>query len=400
MHRRTYISGSNCFSFGQVQGGTPTQAKSLLRGKISQYSPGSILPVPGHGFQRVSLQLFGFYGHGKSSLVNLCLSIVRDEPYKNLTGVGWSEGSVLRDRREYSLTNYLYITDNRGFVNLDQEEIAEASAQLRSLRFVEDGVKWNQSLEEKLELLLKKHNTPPTDFIVPVIVYRGADHMTTQRSVNMKKFITRAYDITGSLRFVEDGVKWNQSLEEKLELLLKKHNTPPTDFIVPVIVYRGADTMTTQRSVNMKKFILRAYDITGIFPVVLLMESGKSLEKTCNYFGSLGVCHMVSLHNFRTAKPERNEETDTEILSFLNLCSNEADRGIKKYQKLGDMNVEHRRQVREQIRLEVEVEREKVKEQTREEMKREQEKVKEERKEEMKREQEDVGKQMREEVEE
>ncbi|XP_075422577.1 uncharacterized protein LOC142463560 [Ascaphus truei] len=279
------------------------------RGKISQYSPGSILPVPGHAFQRVSLQLFGFFGHGKSSLVNLCLSVVRDEPYKNLTGSRWSEGSVMRDRQEYSLTHYLYIIDNRGFVNLDQEEIAEASAQLRSLRFV------------------------------------------------------------------EDGVKWNQSLEEKLELLLKKHNTPPTDFIVPVIVYRGADTMTTQRSLNMKKFILRAYDITGIFPVVLLMESGEGLDKICNYFSSLGVCHMVSLQNFKTAKPERDEDTDMEILSFLNLCSNEADRGIKKYQKLGDMNVEHRRQVREQIRLEVEVEREKVKEQTREEMKREQEKV-------------------------
>ncbi|MEE6525610.1 hypothetical protein FKM82_025714 [Ascaphus truei] len=145
----------------------------------------------------------------------------------------------------------------------------------------------------------------------------------------------------------------------------------------------GADTMTTQRSVNMKKFILRAYDITGIFPVVLLMESGEGLDKICNYFSSLGVCHMVSLQNFKTAKPERDEETDMEILSFLNLCSNEADRGIKKYQKLGDMNVEHRRQVREQIRLEVEVEREKVKEQTREEMKREQEKVKEERREEV-----------------
>ncbi|KAM4697561.1 uncharacterized protein WCC33_013160 [Rhinophrynus dorsalis] len=283
-----------------------TSKTDEMRNKVSQYTPGNLLGIGGHGFQRVSLQLYGRFGHGKTTIINLCMSVVQNKPYEDHAGVGWSDGSVIRERREHRLTNTLYINDNRGFIKMDQEELTEASAQLRSLRFVEEAVQWDRSMEEKLELLLEKYNTAPTEFIVPVIVYRGT---------------------------------FNLSTEEVL---------------------------------NMKTFILKTFDITGIFPIVLLTESGDSLEKIRNNFHLLGVSNVIALQSFKMEQPARDAETDDEILRFLTLCINEADRGIRKRQRLG-REEGHRRQAREQMRLELELERERVRRETRDEMKREQE---------------------------
>ncbi|KAM4632358.1 uncharacterized protein O3C94_018860 [Discoglossus pictus] len=270
-----------------------------LRTKFTQYTPGSILALGGgHQFQRISLQLYGFFGHGKTSLINLCLSIVQNKPYEDCAGAGWSDGTVIRERKEHRLSNYVFITDNRGFISVNKEEVTEASAQLMSLRLVEEGVQWDRSMEEKLNLLLGKYNTPSTDFIVSVIVYRGTDNMTTEHSANMKKFISRAFEVT------------------------------------------------------------------GIVPIVVLMESGESLVKIRNNFHLLGASHIISLTNFSTERPERCPETDNEIMNFLTLCINDADRGIRKRQRLG-REEEYRKLVREQMRMELELEREKVREQTR-----------------------------------
>ncbi|KAM4631588.1 uncharacterized protein O3C94_018225 [Discoglossus pictus] len=277
-----------------------------LRTRFTQYYPGTTLALAAHPFQRISLQLYGFFGHGKTSLVNLCMSVVQNKQYENCAGAGWSDGTVIRERKELPLTHCIYITDNRGFVKLDKEEITEASAQLLSLRHVDEGVAWNQSMEEKLDLLLAKC----------III--------------------------------------------------------PTDFIVPVFVYRGTDNMTTECSADMKKFISRAFEVTGIFPIVLHMESGENLDKIRNNFHLLGVSHIISLTNFNTQEPGRSPETDSEIMNFLTLCINEADRGIRKRQRLG-REEEYRRLVREHVRMELELDREKVREQTKKHMQKEKE---------------------------
>ncbi|XP_053550372.1 uncharacterized protein LOC128641839 [Bombina bombina] len=280
---------------------TPEQLTALaddLRIKFTtQYTPGSTLAYGyAHQFQRIILQLYGLFGHGKTSLINLCLSVVRNKPYEDLAGSGWTDGLVIKERREHWLTNTVIITDNRGFIKIDDEEITEASAQLASLRILEEGVIWNRSTEEKLDLMLAKYNTSPTDFIVPVIVHRGTTNMSEEHSNNMRKFISRAFDVT------------------------------------------------------------------SIFPIVLIMEAGESLDKISNTFSLLGVSHVCSLQNFSTEKPERTPETDAEIMNFLTVCINEADRGLRKRQRLGKMT-EYKRQVKEQMRMELELERERVRKQ-------------------------------------
>ncbi|OCT57509.1 hypothetical protein XELAEV_18003387mg [Xenopus laevis] len=144
-----------------------------MRTKLTQYRPGSLLALANtRGFQRVSLQLFGFYGHGKTSLINLCLNSVQKKQYEDLAGLRYSDDTVIRERREYQLTHNMFIYDNRGFNSMDPEEISEASAQLRGLRLVDEEVKWDRTIEEKMELLLQKNNNPLMELMVPVLVFR------------------------------------------------------------------------------------------------------------------------------------------------------------------------------------------------------------------------------------
>lgn len=88
----------------------------------------------------------------------------------------------------------------------------------------------------------------------------------------------------------------------------------------------------------------------------------------------LGASYVFPLQKFQMEQPERDDETDAEILTFLTACVNEADRGIGKRQRLG-REVEFRRQVQDQIVMELELEREKVRHRVREEIKQEQQKV-------------------------
>ncbi|XP_041432852.1 uncharacterized protein LOC121398161 isoform X2 [Xenopus laevis] len=269
-----------------------------MRTKLTQYYPGSLLALGNtHGFQRVSLQLFGFYGHGKTSLINLCVSSVQTKQYEDLAGLGYSDGTVIRERREYQLTHNLFIYDNRGFNSMDPEEISEASAQLRGLRLV------------------------------------------------------------------DEEVKWDRTIEEKMELLLQKNNNPLMELMVPVLVFRGAKELTAEQSEKMKVFVLRCFDITGMFPLVVLMESGEIQEKISKSFHLLGVRYVIALQKFKVQEPELDAETESEILRFLNLCTNEADRGMKKLQRVGKEE-ECRRHIREQMMVELELEREKVRKRT------------------------------------
>ncbi|OCT57532.1 uncharacterized protein LOC108704742 [Xenopus laevis] len=298
--------------YNPAESAIPEQERDMadaMRTKLTQYTPGSLLALANtHGFQRVSIQLFGFYGHGKSSLINLCVSVLRNQPYQNFAGSGWSDGSVIRERRDFPLTNTVCITDNRGFISLDQGEITEASAQLRGLRLV------------------------------------------------------------------DESVNWDRNMEEKLEFLVQRCHTPPTDFVLPLIVYRGTMNLTTEQSDHMKNFIVRSFAVTGVFPIVVLIESGESQEKISNNFHMLGASYVFALQKFQMEQPERDNETDVEILNILTACLDEADRGIKKRQRLG-REVEFRRQVQEQIMVELELEREKVRQRVREEIKQEQDKT-------------------------
>ncbi|XP_075687724.1 uncharacterized protein LOC142656684 [Rhinoderma darwinii] len=163
-----------------------------IRERINQFTTGN---VP--GYERVVVQLFGMLGHGKSSLINSCLCVVKDSEYHNLAGAGKSHGSMTTKRQEHKLTNVLVMVDNRGIQKWKCEETAEVCAQLCSLRDIGE-VTWDKdNLEETSKQLLHKYTNRPSDFILPVLVYSAITTLTNDDVYTMEKCITNSFKITG-----------------------------------------------------------------------------------------------------------------------------------------------------------------------------------------------------------
>ncbi|XP_075037556.1 uncharacterized protein LOC142098620 [Mixophyes fleayi] len=168
-----------------------------LREKITQYTPGSTQKKSTHGYQRVTLQLFGFMGHGKSSLINSCVCVGRDEDYQNLAGAGPAYGTVTIRRNEYELTKTLVIIDNRGFSQPTSEPILEVCGQLSSLRDIGE-VKWdNILLTETLKQFPAKYSNRPADYIVPVLVYSAKVELIKDYVRFMEGLVTHIFSVTG-----------------------------------------------------------------------------------------------------------------------------------------------------------------------------------------------------------
>ncbi|KAM4024246.1 uncharacterized protein ACNLHF_025173 [Anomaloglossus baeobatrachus] len=256
------------------------QPEGLLE-RVHQFTPGN---VP--GYQRVSLQLFGMLGHGKSSLVNSCVCVVKNEEYHNVAGAGTSQGGLTIRRHEHELTEALVIVDNRGFTKLATEEILEACAQLRSLRDIGE-VTWEKD-----------------------------------------------------------------NLEVTLERLPHKYTDRPADFILPVLVFRGNYILTEENSCDFEKLITNSFRITGVHPIVVITNCNvNNREEMKNKFGKLGVTKKICLENYTENNCERTEEKDQRILEFLNMCIQEAERGLRM-RRTEDRQERFVTQATEQIKLE------------------------------------------------
>ncbi|XP_075035166.1 uncharacterized protein LOC142097327 isoform X2 [Mixophyes fleayi] len=175
----------------------------LIRHTLSQYKPGSTRDLRDHNFRRVCLQLFGLVGHGKSSLINSCLCVVQDCHFSNEAGSGRTGKPFTMARKEYKLTDSVYIIDNRGLNQMTKDEKLEVAAQFR---------------------------------------------------------------------------------------------------IVPI--------------------------------VVLTNHKDQNITDTCQLFEELGAQHIIDLDNYTTTNSARNLDTDSKVLRLLNVCLQEADRGIQKKQNL------------------------------------------------------------------
>ncbi|XP_077305748.1 uncharacterized protein LOC143925042 [Lithobates pipiens] len=168
-----------------------------IREQIIRYTPGNTLDFSTHGFQRMAIQLFGSMGHGKSSLVNSCVCVAKDEEYQNLAGAGMTQGGLTKQRKEYELTNTLVIIDNRGFSKMKPQETTEACAQIRSLRDF-GKVSWKKdNLKETLKQFPLKYQNRPADFILPVLVYSANQDWSPSEGDDIQQFITHAFRITG-----------------------------------------------------------------------------------------------------------------------------------------------------------------------------------------------------------
>ncbi|OCT64734.1 hypothetical protein XELAEV_18045831mg [Xenopus laevis] len=65
------------------------------------------------GYNRVLLQLFGYMGHGKSSLINSCKYVLDDGEYRIHANALASHTSVTFNRTAYPLTDTITIVDNK-----------------------------------------------------------------------------------------------------------------------------------------------------------------------------------------------------------------------------------------------------------------------------------------------
>ncbi|XP_053551275.1 guanylate-binding protein 3 [Bombina bombina] len=152
------------------------------------------------GYHRVLIQLFGFAGHGKSSFVNSCSFVIKNEPYGNLAGEAKTDGGKTIDRRGYNLTKYITIVDNRGFVRMNSSESWEVYAQLCNCVPLNQYVIWDRNPDERLKQLTNEETLP--DLMVPVFVYSSEQDLNTEESEKIKEFLKNAQKLTGILPFI------------------------------------------------------------------------------------------------------------------------------------------------------------------------------------------------------
>ncbi|XP_040296062.1 uncharacterized protein LOC121007871 [Bufo bufo] len=178
-------------------------------------------------------------------------------------------------------------------------------------------------------------------------------YITDNRGLN-KQTKDERLELSAQLRNLRSPSKvdWNFELERTVNQLEERYNYS-TDFIVPVWVY-SFDRPLSKDAANEFSLLLRdAFEITGIFPVVVLTKSkGKYTAGVLKEMENLGCQHMQVLNNYTTANSTRSAETDSEVLRFLHMCLQEADRGIQKKKNL-TMQWEFLKQAADQIKAEM-----------------------------------------------
>ncbi|XP_071975739.1 uncharacterized protein [Engystomops pustulosus] len=263
----------------------------LMRNTLSNYKPGSTRNIEGHGFRRVCLQLFGMEGDGKSSLINSCLSVVHSWPFSNEAGAGTSSEALTTARKEYKLTDTVYMMDNRGLSHMTTDERLEISAQFRNLR-------------------------------------------STSKVV------------------------WEFELERTVDQLEDRFNNHSMDFILPVLVCSIDRTVDKNVMKKLSPYIRDAYEINGIFPIVVLTKPKlPDNEEPLRTIQELGCHHIFILDNYSTTNSARSVDTDSKVLKFLDTCLREADRGIQR-KKPSNIQSQFIKQAAEQIKAEMRRQRE------------------------------------------
>ncbi|OCT64717.1 hypothetical protein XELAEV_18045814mg [Xenopus laevis] len=143
------------------------------------------------GYNRVLLQLFGYMGHGKSSLINSCKYVLDDGEYHIHANALASHTSVTFNRTAYPLTDTITIVDNRGCSTFNAYETGEIYAQLGNFIPLNEKVEWTNNYEQMIDRLEDSEMDPNfTDFTIPVFVYRGEKKET-------KEFIDNCQKMTG-----------------------------------------------------------------------------------------------------------------------------------------------------------------------------------------------------------
>ncbi|XP_073492311.1 uncharacterized protein [Aquarana catesbeiana] len=308
-------------------------ASENLLEHIKRYVPGIRADNSEHGIERLIILLLGFAGHGKSSLINSCMCVVKDEIYRNLAGAGADEGGKTMKRTSHHLTDTIRITDNRGFKKMEPGEILTVCAQQRNLR-LEGDVEWEgDNLQETIRCipLVNKH---PKEIILPVIVHSCLYNLKVDEENSMKKLINKCQEITGQLRSLGE-VTWSEkNLIESIRQFKQQEGTRQEDFLVPVFVYSCYREWNCMEGDEIKKIFTSVHQITGIQPIVVITRcSSGNWKKIEAKFVEFGCTRIVAMENYTENNGTRTRETDENVLKLLTMCIEEAETGIGKLAK-------------------------------------------------------------------
>ncbi|OCT56399.1 uncharacterized protein LOC108705462 [Xenopus laevis] len=155
-------------------------------------------PLGNQGYNRILLQVFGFLGHGKSSLINSCKYALLDTEFKKHAEAAANDGGLTMERKTYPLTGTIIMVDNRGCAMINAFEMAEIYAQLCNFVPLEQRVEWNKNYEDMM-FRVEDDDVDPnfTDFIVPIFVYSVRKEITAAEIEEIKPFLKNCRDLTG-----------------------------------------------------------------------------------------------------------------------------------------------------------------------------------------------------------
>eukprot|EP00079_Xenopus_tropicalis_P017808 XP_004918221.1 PREDICTED: uncharacterized protein LOC101733000 [Xenopus tropicalis] len=168
-----------------------------VRDHILQFSLGKCA-LGSQGYNRVLLQLFGYMGHGKSSLINSCKYVLGDGDYKRRAKTSRSHGGVTLNRKAYRLTRTITIVDNRGCSRFNAFETGEIYAQLGNFLPLNETVEWTNDFETMISRLEDSEMDPNfTDLTVPIFVYSVKKGLSDGEKKETKEFIENCRLMTG-----------------------------------------------------------------------------------------------------------------------------------------------------------------------------------------------------------
>ncbi|KAM4026000.1 uncharacterized protein ACNLHF_026401 [Anomaloglossus baeobatrachus] len=155
-------------------------------------------PLGNQGYNQVLIQLLGFLGHGKSSLINSCKYALHDKEFTAHAESGSADGGLTTVRKTYPLTNTITMVDNRGCAKLNPFETGEFYTQLANFVPLNEGVEWTKEFDDVLSRLEDADIEPNfSDIIVPVFVYSVKRDIPGNEIEEIKTFLKTCRDLTG-----------------------------------------------------------------------------------------------------------------------------------------------------------------------------------------------------------
>ncbi|KAM3916918.1 uncharacterized protein RB166_016086 [Leptodactylus fuscus] len=148
------------------------------------------------GFERILLQLFGYVGHGKSSLINTVMCVWYNSRYKNCANAAGTDESHTTERLTYAVNKKIIMVDNRGCSSMNTYETGEIFAQLGNLLPLDMSVGWSKGFELVDRIVEAEPYVKASDFIIPIFVYSVRHSPTPELKNELRGIFETARQLT------------------------------------------------------------------------------------------------------------------------------------------------------------------------------------------------------------